>query len=475
MKIKNEWKVDLDSFKNTLDVKLNKEWVYENFGRAAIVGISNSDDFNINIIISEEEVIKAFENNKLDDVIKKCAQDFFENQKIVNFIALEDALKIDSKTKNLNNLDLKIHDTNINKDVKHSAFQQKSTIINNWNNLVNSFTFENFVKCDYNEVAFDIWEQIKEGIYYNPIFITSNSGLGKTHFLNAIGSELMQLGKKVQYIHTDILTREFTSLSFTNNSQKITELVDYLINLDVLLIDDIQNLADRVKTVGILFNLINTWSNDPNKLLIITSDRSPEELGGFEERMITRFHSGLTIEFKKPSFEDLEKIIKFKIQEEKLNPEQWDEEAINFIIKYMGGSIRQLNGGLNKVKFYTKSNPKLKENGYTLQVISNIFKNIKTGENLTYEAIINSVCSYYSISKTDIIGKSRRKDVVLARDIAIWSIKEKLKMNLVKIGTIFSNRDHSTIISSINRIQKRLNDDPNVKVVLNRLSKKFQE
>ncbi|MGL4252130.1 MAG: chromosomal replication initiator protein DnaA [Metamycoplasmataceae bacterium] len=334
-------------------------------------------------------------------------------------------------------------------------------------------TFDNYIDANFNSEAIKAARKIIESdnVIFSPLFIYSASGLGKTHLINAIGNELINKNKKVCYIAADLFTKKLVPFLIDSNQEKINKITDIYKDFDVLIFDDIQMYAGKNSTLAVLFNIINHHINE-NKQIIITSDKKPELLGGFEERFITRFQGGLTIEIKNPSYDDLMKILKVKLLKENINPSNWEDEALKFIVKNHSNSIRNLEGAINRVKFHEDEIGNIK---YTQQVIGKIFASLKQQkENITKERIVDVVAKYYGLTRTDLQNKSRRKDIVLGRHISMWLIRDILDVTYKEIGVFFKNRDHSTVLTAIEKIDSQMKMNDSIKSALKKLRQKIE-
>ncbi|MGL5308696.1 MAG: chromosomal replication initiator protein DnaA [Metamycoplasmataceae bacterium] len=334
-------------------------------------------------------------------------------------------------------------------------------------------TFDNYINANFNAEAIKAAKKIIESdkVIFSPLFIYSDSGLGKTHLMHAIGNDLIEKNKKVCYIAADLFMKKLVLHLMDSNQEKINKIADLYNDFDVLIFDDIQTYAGKNSTLAVLFNIINHHISE-NKQIIITSDKKPRLLGGFEERFITRFQGGLTIEIKNPSYDDLMKILKVKLLKENIDPSKWEDEALKFIVKNHSNSIRNLEGAINRVKFYEEEIENIK---YTQQVIGKIFSSLKQQkENITKERIVDVVAKYYGLSRTDLQNKSRRKDIVLGRHIAMWLIRDILDVTYKEIGIFFKNRDHSTVLAAIEKIDSQMKMNDVIKSALKKLRQKIE-
>ena len=348
---------------------------------------------------------------------------------------------------------------------------KKNKYISLSKNISSKYTFNSYVKSDFNKEVINIAKKIidKPG-KYSPFYIASKSGLGKTHLLHAIGNEVIKKGLSVAYVEPNKFTKDIQILS-QQGGTAISQYADELKNYDFLLFDDIQNLGDRSVTLKVLFEIINSHIEN-DKQFVIVSDRTAQELSGFESRFITRFISGISSTIKEPTEEDITKILIDKLKREDLDPKEWEKDALSFIARNNMTSIRSLEGAIKRISYYTESDNDVQ---YTYTTVSNIFKNLVVDPSeLTPDRIINTVAAYYKITKKDIIGKSRRKEFITPRHICIYLIRSICKIGYIDIGKIFSNRDHSTIISASKKIDKELKMNEAVKMAVGMIEQKIK-
>lgn len=342
-------------------------------------------------------------------------------------------------------------------------------------NLNKNYTFEDYVEAEFNKDIISLGKKVleQEKTIYNPIFIYSSSGMGKTHFLNALGNELVKKNKLVSFINPDQFMKKITQYLINSDQEKLTEIIDFYKNFDVLLFDDIQQFGSKTATLNVLFNIIN--SNIENKKqIVIASDKNPELLGGFEERFITRFQGGITQDIQHPSLNDLMKIFEAKLMKYNIDPENWEKEAIKFIVRNHSTSIRTLEGAINKIEWNKQRN--VQNIKYTYNVVSQMFSTItKENKNITLEKILETTSKYYKLNPNDIIGKSRRKEIVLARHITMWLIRNLTNHSYKEIGKFFKGKDHSTVMASIEKIDYLIKINEVVKNSLKNIREKLNE
>lgn len=341
----------------------------------------------------------------------------------------------------------------------------------NIKNISKKFTFHNYVEAEFNEECVGIAKKIieKPG-KYSPFFVTSKSGLGKTHLLHAMEYAFNEKGISTIYIEPNKFTKDITEFSKQGGSA-ITEFAEKIKEHDVIFFDDIQNLGDRVTTLKVLFEIINSHI-EGEKQIIIASDKTVKELSGFESRFITRFNSGITTIIKEPSINDLIKVLEAKLKWENMHPEKWEREALKFIARNNSSSIRSIEGAIKRVSFFTEDESNIQ---YTAKVISNIFKELEVPiEEMTPQRILQTVASYYKIKISDLTGSSRKGEFIIARHMAMWLVKKILELPLVEIGRLFSNRDHTTILSAIKKIETQIVIDKAVKMAADKIEQNIK-
>ncbi len=328
------------------------------------------------------------------------------------------------------------------------------------NPFVTKYTFENFVVGDSNKFAFHAAERVAKEpgstdgvINYNPLFIYGGVGLGKTHLMHSIGNYIFNTypSLKIAYIQTDIMVNEFfnamTSYK-TENKMSMQTFRDKYKKVDVLMLDDVQFLIKHSSVQDQFFQIFNDLYQ-AGKQIILSADRSPKEMD-MHERLISRFMGGLMVEVGKPNLDMRISIIRKKMQQEGIAV---NNDVIFYIAENIDSNVRELEGALTKVIMYAqlvgKPYPDLKIAQEALR-----FDKTKT-EEINCDSIIGAVSSYYNISKGDILGKKKTKDIVAARTMAIYLITDMLTLPLMTIGQVFG-KDHSTIMYARDKIAEKV-------------------
>ena len=280
---------------------------------------------------------------------------------------------------------------------------------------------------------------------YNPLFIYGDSGLGKTHLLHAIGHYAMELftGLTVRYVSSEDFTNDFIN-SIANNQGSLFQ--QKYRSVDILLVDDIQFLKGKSETQEAFFHTFNSLVSQ-NKQIVITSDVSPAQLKGFEDRMLSRFSSGLTTDIQVPDLETRIAILRKKCQRENIVV---DPEILELIASKLNSNIRELEGSLNRVRAYASLN----KQPIDLHVAQTVLKDIVSlDENEVLPTdIVSAVANYFNLSVDDLYGQSRTQDIAFARQIAMYLCRDLTSLSLPKIGHLFGGRDHSTVIYAHKKI-----------------------
>lgn len=338
--------------------------------------------------------------------------------------------------------------------------------------LLLDYTFDNFIVGPSNKEAHSaaLACAYTPGKFYTPLFIYGNSGLGKTHLLNAIGNYIKDntLNAKIYYTSTmDFVTEVVNSIkngSIEAFKQKMNQ-------LDVLLMDDIQFIAGKEKSHEVFFNIFNELVNH-KKQIVLTSDRSPSEIKGLEERLISRFASGLSVGLDSPEFETSLAILKFRLEKQSVDPNFVSEEALAYIATNFSKDVRNLEGALNRLLFYSINF----SNGNTIdfKTAINAFKgNSQSSDknDVSVTKIKRVVSDYYGLTKQQLVSNSRTKNIASARHIAMYLCRKMLDLPFVKIGEDFGKRDHSTVINACEKVELSIKKDLNYRQALIELEK----
>ncbi len=316
------------------------------------------------------------------------------------------------------------------------------------------YTFDNFIVGDSNKFAHAAcWAVANRPAQdYNPLFIYGPSGLGKTHLLYAITNEIKKKNPDVKIIY--IKGEDFTNQLIESLSQQaMPNFRDKYRSCDVLLIDDIQFIAGKVSTQEEFFHTFNALFED-RKQIILTSDRPPRDIKTLEERLKTRFEWGLIADIQPPDLELRIAIIKKKAEQDNV---ELPDDVLTFLAENLRSNIRQIEGAIKKLGALSFLSGQKITMDLTKSCISELLGGAEP-TSVTVEKIFGAVYKKYNIKKEEIIGSRRTKEVAAARHIAIYLVRTVTEMSLPNIGKIF-NRDHSTVMSSVETVEKRLRND----------------
>jgi len=310
------------------------------------------------------------------------------------------------------------------------------------------YTFDNFVIGQSNRFAHAAAVAVAEAPAkaYNPLFIYGDSGLGKTHLLHAIGDYAMSLysGIRVRYVSSEEFTNDFIN-SIANNRGSAFQ-ARYR-DVDILLIDDIQFLQGRAETQEAFFHTFNTL-HDHDKQVVITSDVPPKHLTGFEDRMRSRFEWGLITDVQAPDLETRIAILRKKAQSERLHI---PDEVLEYIATVVSSNIRELEGALIRVSAFASLNRSTLDMSLAQTVLRDIIDQDDANV-ISPTDIITATAAYFKLTVDDLYGSSRSQAVATARQIAMYLCRERTSLSLPKIGQLFGNRDHTTVMYAYKKI-----------------------
>lgn len=336
-------------------------------------------------------------------------------------------------------------------------------------NLNPRYKFDNFIKGEGNQLARAAAGAISNNpgeTSFNPFFVYGGVGLGKTHLIQSIGNSIIEKypEKKVIYLSSDSFTVEFVEAIQSN---KVNEFSNFYRSMDVLIIDDIQFLTGKEKTQDLFFHIFNTL-HQSRKQIILSSDKPPKDLKGLDERLISRFQWGLSADIQPPELEMRIAILKNKAEEYGM---LISTEILEYIANNITSNIRELEGCLIKLL----ANASLNSREITLELAKKTVKEIATDRkvNITIDDISKAVCTYLNIPENKIREKTRKKEVVLARQLAMYFSKEMTKSSLKTIGLHFGGRDHSTVIHACNSIDEMLKNDSSMRDLIEGIRNKI--
>ena len=319
-----------------------------------------------------------------------------------------------------------------------------------------AFTFETYVVGPSNKLAYAAAHAVSErpGVNYNPLFIYGDSGLGKTHLLYAIAHGLKKNhpDAKIVYIKGDDFTNELVA---SIREGKNAEFREKYRQATLLLVDDVQFIAGKEQTQEEFFHTFNSLY-EAGKQIVLTSDRPPREMTKLEDRLRTRFEWGLMVDVTPPDYETRLAIVKNKSA---MLGVKLSDPVTDLIAENVTANVRQIEGTLNKILAYYDLMGSAMSQEDILRAIRDMIK--KNNEYIpTAQAVVNYICSTYHIDEDVLRGQSRGREVVTARQIAMYLMRRMICMNLVDIGKEFGDRDHTTVLHSLDKVEKQMRSDP---------------
>jgi len=337
-------------------------------------------------------------------------------------------------------------------------------------NLNSSYTFDNFIEGDCNRLARSAGYAIakRPGVTsFNPLMVYGGVGLGKTHLVQAIGNFILDGDSKkvVQYVSSEKFANQFFD-AIKNN--RIQEFSNFYSKVNVLIIDDVQFFEGKEKTQEIFFHIFNHLHQSGSQI-IMTSDRAPKDLNGLMERLVSRFKSGLTADLQQPDYETRIAIIRRKMQSDGI---QIPDNVIEYLAYSVDTNVRELEGVI--ISLIANASLVKKEIDLELakQTLRNIVHDIDSEVGIDY--IQKAVSEYFKVTIDELKDKTRKKEIVIARQLAMYFSKEYTNLSLKTIGYHFGGRDHSTVIHAVQSVNDMYDTDNSFKRSLDELRKKLK-
>ena len=335
--------------------------------------------------------------------------------------------------------------------------------------LISKYTLDNSGEGSSNKLSRTAAESVAmfPGRTFNPLFIHGASGVGKTHLINAIGSKIKQLHPelRVLYISAHLFQVQYTDSILHKN---FNDFMRFYQSIDILIIDDIQEFAGLPGTQNAFFHIFNHLHLN-GKQLIMTSDRSPAQLKGMEERLITRFKWGLTAEIEKPDLELRKNILRNKIRRDGL---KFPEDVISYIAEHVNASVRDLEGIIVSLMAHSTINNRDVDLQLAHKIIGGLSEYEK--EPISVEKIVKTVAEYYNVDVNSINTKSRKREIVLVRQTAMFLAKKHLDLSTSKIGQQIGRRDHATVLHACKTISNLLDTNKQFRSELNEIESALQ-
>jgi chromosomal replication initiator protein len=379
--------------------------------------------------------VKEWLDQKYKKTILKILKEINKNIKNVNFFVGKTKIKIKKEIENQNFTQLDFLEFKVDRET----------------NLNPKYSFENFVVGPFNELAHAAAKAVCEnpGSVYNPLFIYGGVGLGKTHLLQAVGNEIVKKFPKIKikYLPAEKLVSQIINAI---RKKEVERLKNEIQSLDVLIVDDIQFISGKEKTQEEFFYIFNSLYQR-NKQIVLSSDKPPRAIQFLTERLRSRFEGGMIADISQPDLETRIAILKEKSAEKGINLE---ESILNFIAENITQNIRRLEGALNRIIVYKKTTNK----NPSLEIVKNLLKDVITPTKvvLTPKKIIQATAEFYDLTERDLLSKTRKREIVKPRQIAMYLLRKELKSSFPAIARRFGGKDHTTVIHACEKIEKEL-------------------
>ena len=331
-------------------------------------------------------------------------------------------------------------------------------------------TFENFIEGVSNKLPRAVGLSIASNpstTQFNPMFVFGPSGCGKTHLINAIGVRVKNLfpQKRVLYVSARLFQVQYTNAVLHNT---LNDFINFYQTIDVLIVDDIQEWMTAQKTQDTFFHIFDHLFRN-GKRIILACDRPPIDLKGMNERLVTRFCCGLIAELERPDVQLCKDILHAKIQHDGLDI---PDDVIAYIAENANGSVRDLEGVVNSLMAYSVVYNKRIDIAFTERILK---RSVKVDNHpLTIDEIMETVCAFYKVSPEEVGGKSRKRNLVIARQVSMYLAQKHTKMPAARIGKLIAGRDHSTVLHSCDKVEERMKIDQNFSEEITNIENSFK-
>lgn len=417
----------------------------------------------------KDTFLSSFENGKVivcvpNGFVKKWLEEKYHK----NILSSLESISKEKVTEIIYKIELQKNEKKDSLEMKNEAGAQKQVVQTFKNETTSTrvskfdlnprYLFENFVVGKGNELAHAACRAVVNnlGKAYNPLFIYGGVGLGKTHLLQAIGNEASKFTDKILYT---------TSEKFTNNyiqavqGGKAKDFKNIYRNVDLLLVDDVQFMGGKDGTQEEFFHTFNELQQS-DKQIVMTSDRPPKSIPAIEKRLISRFESGMVADVGKPDTETKIAILEKKSLEKTF---PLDKDVLMYIANNVQNNIRELEGALNKIIVIHQLNNSVPTLKTTKSALSDYVSDLQS-KSMTAKDVIETVASFYEIDIKDIVGNSRKKELVKPRQVAVYLIREEIGSSYPNIGQELGGRDHTTAMHAYNKIAVEINENENIKL-----------
>ncbi len=409
------------------------------------------EDTGIIYIGVPNEFVRDWLMNKYHKLITKTIADAYESMRAVEYMItkIENNKQEEDIPVSSQNSPARESEPYVNKELP-----LKDLYINPDDNLNPRYHFNSFIVGGFNELAYAASQAIIEspGTKYNPFFIYGPTGLGKTHLIQAVGNAIKDKypSKKVHYMTLEKFATDFISSLQSNKANSFKEKYR---KYDLLIIDDIQFIGKMEKIQEELFHTFNTFY-ESNKQIIFSSDKHPNYIPELADRLKSRFAAGMIVDISEPEYEARMAILKVKLQDANI---ELDQEIIEYVAESVDGNIRELEGSLNIIVMQYR----LKNRSLALAEVKNLLKNnMKPKKNMAIKDVVKIVSEHYKLEESSIYEKTRKKEIVRARQVVMYLLREDFNVSYPLIGQKLGGKDHTTVIHSCLKIKTDLKSDP---------------
>ena len=409
------------------------------------------EDNTVRIVIpSDQSHAKDYISKKYADYFQVSISEMFDENYKVSFLLEKDVIS-----------------SALNEENKHyNANLEKA-------NLNPKYNFDTFVVGKNNNFAQSAALAVAEspGNVYNPLFIFGGPGLGKTHLMHSIGHFILEKNPnmRVLYVDSENFTNDVIDSIRLGNASSMSNLREKYRNIDLLLLDDVQFIIGKESTQQEFFNTFNALHND-GKQIVLTSDKPPKDFTDLEERFRSRFEWGLIADIQAPDYETRMAILRKNME---LQSVHIDDEILKYMADNISSNVRELEGALKKVIASARIHPEM---GVTMETVKNDLRDIiksKQPKAVTPELILNIVSDHYEISRNDMSSTKRNSEIVLPRQVFMYMCREYLPLPYQQIGKYIGGKDHSTVMHSIDKIKKMVEDDTEFAINVDTIRKKI--
>ena len=433
--------------------RINDQRVYDSFfDKTYIDSIREEADGPTIVVVTNSSLAVVVINTRYLDTVNSCIKEVTGTDLRVNFVEKGELKKIVEEKK------------------ERPTFFADS-------HLDPKFSFDSFVVGDSNREAYQASLMIAKnpGKLFNPLLLHSDSGLGKTHLMQAIGNEIRKElpNAKVLYVAAADFVDEYVKFAQGyKEEQTLTQF--FKTDVDCLLIDDIQFLIGKKKTMEMFF-VVFADLEKAGKQIVITSDQHPNLLDGLDDRLKSRFQAGLVISIKRPDLTTSTEILKAKITAGGLDVADFDEDVIAFLATRFSNNVRELEGSLNRLLFYAINFKPTKHitMAVTAEALQSFVSTHDPQAKLSESRIVAVVADYYNLTPSQLTGKIRTSQIALARHIAMYLMKTMLQLPFTKIGQYFGGRDHATAMKGVEKVEKSLKFDTDMRKAIDELKTKL--